>query len=133
MANKSNGRKTKNKGGRPVTFNEDIVKKLEEVFSLDGTVSEACFYAGISRETYYNHVKESSELYDRFESLRNKPVLSARKEVISAFTKNPELALKYLERKKKSEFAPKTEVDLNGTLTIGELLDQAEGKPVKKK
>jgi hypothetical protein len=49
--------------GRPVEFTADVVKKLEEAFSIDATVEEACFYANISRQTYYNNVMEISEKY----------------------------------------------------------------------
>lgn len=102
--------------GRPKEWGDEIVKKLEEVFAMDGTVSEACFYAGISRQLYYTYVKEDApagsserDLYDRFEALREKPVLKARQTIMKSLD-IPETAKWYLERKKKSEFANRTEL-----------------------
>ena len=62
---------------------DDItVKKLEEAFAMDCTVGEACLFAGISRQTYYTWIKENPELLDRFEHLRETPVLKARSTII---------------------------------------------------
>lgn len=89
-------------------LSDEIVHKLEEVFAIDGTVEEACFYAGIGRSTYYEWIKENPELADRFEALRNKPVLKARETVIKSIN-TPEGARWYLERKRKAEFGARAE------------------------
>lgn len=94
---------------RPSEMTETIVKKLEEAFSLDCSVWEACFYANISRQTYYNRLENEPELVDRFAALREKPVLLARQTVVKAVKENPDIALKYLERKRKDEFSTRTE------------------------
>jgi hypothetical protein len=99
----------KKKIGRPPKFTDEIVNKLEEVFALDGTIGEACFYAGISRTAYYNWIEENPELVDRFDALRENPVLKARRSVIDGLV-DPEFALKYLERKKKGEFSVRQEI-----------------------
>ena len=95
--------------GRPPKFTDEVVNKLEEVFSLDGTVGEACFYAGISRQTYYDWIKENPDLVDRFDALRENPILKARRSVVNGLI-DPEFALKYLERKRKAEFSPRQEI-----------------------
>lgn len=101
---------------RPQEWNDEIVRKLEEVFALDGTVSEACFYAGISRPTYYTYVNEKAEdgtpekeLFNRFESLRERPILKARQTIVKSLDE-PDNAKWYLERKRKNEFAQRSEV-----------------------
>lgn len=86
------------------------VKKLEEVFALDGTVEEACFYADISKQTYYNWLEKNPELVDRFEALRQTPILKARKTVVRALS-NPNIAMSYLERKRKAEFSVRQEIE----------------------
>lgn len=106
--------------------NRDIViAKLEEAAAIDASVDEMCFYADISRDSFYRYWNAHPEFRHRIEQLRNKPVLLARQEFIKGITGNPEIAIKYLERKKKDEFSPKSEVDLN-IKTIKELLDEAE-------
>lgn len=99
----------KDKGGRPTVMNEATVNKLEEVFSLDGTVEEACFYADISRQTYYDYLKRYPEYIDRVDALRQKPVLKARQAVVRGLD-SFDNGLKYLERKKKLEFSTRTEL-----------------------
>ena len=87
----------------------DVVNKLKEVFAIDGTIEEACFYAGISRQTYYDWIKKNKELFDEFQALRERPVLKARQTVVKSLD-NPDYAFKYLERKKKDEFSPRQEL-----------------------
>jgi hypothetical protein len=98
------------KGGRPSEMTGEKVKKLEEVFALDGTVEEACFYADISKQTYYNWLEKNPELVDRFEALRQTPILKARKTVVRALS-NPNIAMSYLERKRKAEFSVRQEIE----------------------
>lgn len=113
--------------GRPTKMTPEVVTKLEEVFALDGTVEEACFYAGISRNAYYEWVKAKPELNDRFEELRQRPFLKARQTIVKNLDQ-PEHAKWYMERKKKIEFAGRTEMtgaegkDLGDSLTDEEKL-----------
>lgn len=96
--------------GRPPKFTKEVVSKLEYVFAIDGSVEEACLYAGISRQTYYEHVNENPALDDRFEELRFKPVLKARETVNKRMTESYQNSMDYLARKRKKEFAPRQEV-----------------------
>lgn len=113
---------TKHPGGRPPEF-EDVVNKLEEAFAIDASIEEACFYANISRQSYYNNVKDGSELFDRFQALRNKPVLKARQTVVKSLD-DPNHAFKYLERKKKKEFGPSME--LEGSIEVSKIISVDE-------
>lgn len=99
-----------NNVGRPTKMTEETLKKLDEAFLLGCTDEEACFYADISHQTLYNYQKDNVEYVERKEALKQNPFLLARTSVIDGFKKNPELALKYLERKKKNEFSLRTEV-----------------------
>lgn len=87
----------------------ETIRKLEYVFSIDGTVLEACYFAGISQDTFYRWVREFPELSEKFNILRQNPVLKARQAVVGALD-NPEYAFKYLERKMKKEFSLRTEL-----------------------
>ena len=93
----------KNKGGRPPKSTPMTLKKLEEAFAIDATIEEACFYADISPQTYYEWVKKNPKLNERFKALRNTPVLLARRTVVGAL-KQPSVAFEYLKRKKRKEF-----------------------------
>lgn len=101
--------------------NPMTVKKLKEAFALDCSISEACYYAEISRQSYYDLIEYKPALLDEFNRLREKPVLLARQVLIQGIVwsknkdwkqltpPNAELALKYLERKRKAEFSTRVE------------------------
>jgi len=88
---------------------EDTIRKLEEAFSIDASVKEACYYADISTDTFYRWIKEYPKLSYKLERLREKPVLKARQTVVRSLDQ-PDYAFKYLERKKKDEFSPRQEL-----------------------
>lgn len=98
--------------GRPTKRTVELVGKLEYAFALGCSVTEACLYAGISRDTYYEWCKADTKLSDRMEELRESPILIARETVIKGIKRDPDLALKFLERRKKDEFSTKTENDI---------------------
>lgn len=96
-----------------------IVRKLEQAFSIGCTVSEACVYADISRNTYYRWIENNETLKDRFEALLEKPSLKARQTVVNGLG-DVDVAKWYLERKVKKEFSTRQEVTGEG------------GKPIRK-
>lgn len=95
--------------GRPTLMTENTLQKLEEAFLLGCTDEEACFYADIGKSTLYNYQNDHPEFVERKEQLKNNPIFLARKSVIEGFS-NHELALKFLERKKKDEFSLRQEL-----------------------
>lgn len=96
------------KTGRPTKITAEVRKKIEEGAALDATVEEICFYAGISRDTYYKLMKKEPVFSDRIEALRQRPILRARRAVVQSLD-DPDFAFKYLERKRKGEFALRRE------------------------
>jgi hypothetical protein len=96
--------------GRPTVFTEQLLQKLEEAFLLGCTDEEACLFADIAPSSLYNYQKDRPEFLERKNVLKNNPVLKARTEVVNGFKGNPDLALKFLERKKKDEFSLRTEL-----------------------
>lgn len=102
----------KHAGGRPIKFDNLTIKKLEEAFAVGCSIPEACLYADITIPTFYNWKKKNEQLFNRFELLREKPIILARQTVINKMKEDGHLALKYLERKKKDEFSLRTETDI---------------------
>lgn len=43
--------------GRPTVMNFQIITKLADAIQHSENISDACSYAGISRDTYYRHLK----------------------------------------------------------------------------
>jgi hypothetical protein len=91
---------------------EDIVvAQLCEVWGLGGSDSEAAYFADIGKSTLSRYLKAHPEVEQRKDRLKEKPILEARTTLSKAIKEgHADLALKYLERKKKDEFSERKEV-----------------------
>lgn len=96
--------------GRPTIMSEAVIKKLEEAFLVGASDLEACFYANISHQTLYNYQNANPEFVERKRLLKQKPVLLARQTVVQKISTDGKLALKFLERKRRKEFAIRHEL-----------------------
>ncbi len=45
--------------GRPTKVNYTVISKLEDALRHGASVTEACSFAGISRDTYYRHLRNN--------------------------------------------------------------------------
>lgn len=112
--------------GRPTIMTPELVNKLEMAFSMGCTDLEACLFANISKQTLYNYQEKHPGFVDRKEMLKQKLVLKARTVIAEALNKKDENTAKwYLERKRKDEFSPKadTEINLNIKQALVEFVD----------
>ncbi len=91
----------------------EILQKLEVAFSIDCNIVEACLYAGISQRTYYYWMERNPDLLQRFESLRNRPMLKARQTIMDSLG-DPKYASQYAAAKRPDEYSPKNKVELSG-------------------
>lgn len=94
---------------RPTVMDKDTIYKLEEAFSMGCSDWEACLHAWIWKSTLYKYQTENPEFIERKELLKEHTIKLARQTVVKALENNPDIALKYLERKKKDEFSTRTE------------------------
>jgi hypothetical protein len=111
-------KKGKNKGGRPTKLLPEVVQKLKESFAIDASVEEACYYAEISVQTYYNWIKEDPKLFEEFERLRQKPVLAARMEVVKGIAGDKHFSFGYLRSKRPQEFGDKLKLEHSGSVSL---------------
>ena len=109
--------------GRPKAITEIKVRKLEEAFALGCTDVEACLFADVKSRTLYDYLKAHPDFSQRKAELKKTPVLLARTMVVKDIQTDSALALKFLERRQKSEFAPLTRTELSGRVKI-ELTDE---------
>lgn len=96
--------------GRKTKLTPELVSKLEECAQLRATVSESCFYAGISRDSYYKWMKKYPELSDRLEELREKPFLKARQTIVNGLA-DTAVAFKFLEKEKPEDYAERLKIE----------------------
>ena len=109
-----------NEDGKYTKMDDLTVKKLEEAFAIDSSIEEACFYAGITRQTYYNWIDKNEAMKERFDGLRQKPFLKARQTIINNLD-SPKYALAYMERKRPDEFGNRANINLTNIQTDEEL------------
>lgn len=96
--------------GRPTLMTDEKVKELEWYFSRGATDLEACFLAGISKQTLYNYQDKNPEFVDRKEALKNMPKYKAKVNIVREIEKGDKETSKwYLERKDR-EFKNKTDI-----------------------
>ena len=96
--------------GRPTDFTPETVSKLEQAFAIDCSVEEACSYAEISRQTFYEWINKNKEFSDKIEQLREKPVLKARQTAVQKLGESYTNAMDYLKRKRRREFGDSTDI-----------------------
>lgn len=70
--------------GRPQKVDYTIMSKLEDALQYGATVSEACYYAGISRDTFYRYFKHEEVFAQKMEAARNKLLTMAKANVANA-------------------------------------------------
>lgn len=114
----------------PSKLTEAVLSKLDYAFGIGCSDREACLYADIAPPTLYRWYKEHPELKERFDLFKEQPILRARETVNIAIKVDPDLAMKYLERRKKDEFSLRSELtgkdgkDLPTPILGGKSLDE---------
>ncbi|QQR54890.1 hypothetical protein IPG41_06980 [Candidatus Peregrinibacteria bacterium] len=97
------------KCGRPLFDGKNeklVLSKLDEAFAHCLSDKDAALYAGISPSAYYRLIEKQPEIRERKERLRLEVNMALRKVVIEHAKKDPQMALKLLERMQPLEFAP---------------------------
>ena len=69
------------KVGRPSVFTDSVVNKLEQAFAIGANDTQACSYAGISRQTFYVKLKADPVFRDKIEAQKEKLALKAKEQL----------------------------------------------------
>ncbi len=111
-----------------------VLLLLRQAWSLDCPDSEAAALAGISPSALSEYLSRNPIIAEEKEALKQKPFLSARNTILKCIAGGDgDLALKYMERKKRREFATLAQVELGEQgafrdLSDAELAQIAAGK-----
>lgn len=85
------------------------VAKLKPYLEKGATVHDACISAGIPYRTVKDYMADREDVRQKIKEFENLSIWEARKCLSKGVKKDPALALKYLERKRKNEFSTKIE------------------------
>jgi len=106
---------SENKGGRPTVMTPEVLKMLKEAFSIGGDITEACAYAEISRDAYYDYIKKNPEFSDKVELWQSKPILLSRQTMMTSIKGgNTQDAKWMLEKKRAKEFRNNKDITSDG-------------------
>ena len=56
--------------GRPNKVNYTVMSKLEDALRYGASITEACTYAGISRDTFYRHFRTEQIFAEKMKTAR---------------------------------------------------------------
>ena len=98
-----------NEIGRPV-FNgkneSEVVAKLQLALSIGANIKGACFYTGISTDSYYRYCRHNHEFRNRIGLLRQIPMLLCEIQLFKAIMSGDLKTIRwYAERKAPSEYS----------------------------
>lgn len=97
--------------GIPVDI-EKYLTNIQPYLEVGCTLHEACLHAVTPYTTVIDYVNKDDEVRNKIERMQNVPILKARESLLGGIETSPELALKFLERKKKDEFSLRNETDI---------------------
>jgi len=111
-----------------------VLQKLEQAWAMGCPDVEAAAYADVSHAALSDFLKRNPAIADRKARLLQKPFLAARNAILKKISEgDADLALRYMERKKKAEFSTLQQVEVSEqapyrSLTDEQLAQIASGK-----
>ncbi len=95
-----------NTHGRPSSMTVSVVSKLEEALRAGKTIKMACYLSGISRETYYKHMRADEGFSDKMGAAQSWIENTARSRIAKAIIEGDLNSSKWwLEKRVGSEFS----------------------------
>lgn len=101
------------KGGRPTKYTPAVIGKLEIALNNGYNIVEACQYANIHPDTYYDWLKTYPEFSDKMEIAKAMPNRKAKEVIAQAINAGDTNAAKYWLDRRDPEFKQKGELDVN--------------------
>ena len=110
-------KKEAEKTGRPTAMTEATIGKLKEGFAQGFSVRNACIWADINQDTYFEYCKKHPNFSDQCKTLQQKPLIKSILVINKALNEGDVSTAKwYAERKAKEEFSLKTETEHMGEI-----------------
>lgn len=102
--------------GKPTVMTDETLLILKECFLMGCSDAEACLKAEVGTSTLYKYQDEHPEYVEKKFLWKKNATYIARKTVFNELPLNPDMAMKYLERKEKAEFSTASKIEQETTL-----------------
>jgi hypothetical protein len=97
--------------GRPTVMTEATIGKLKEGFAQGFSVRNACIWADINQDTYFEYCKKHPKFSEQCKTLQQKPLIKSILVINKALNDGDVSTAKwYAERKAKDEFSLRQEL-----------------------
>lgn len=106
------------------TLTETELQKLEEIFMVNGSDEDACFYAGISPRKLYYYQEQNPDYLQRKKALKNMPKLKAKKVLSEALDKRDKDIAKFILERTDREYSTKQKVEVDNRRPIIEVYSE---------
>lgn len=104
-------KKEAEKNGRPTVMTPETIRKIKEGFSQGFSVRNACIWADISQDTYFEYCKKHPNFSEQCKTLQQKPLIKSILVINKALNEGDVSTAKwYAERKAKDEFSLRQEI-----------------------
>jgi len=107
--------------GRPTVFTEDVIEKLEQIFRIDWTVSEACNYAWIDQSTYHLQMNSNHKFFNRMTQAQEYPFTLARKWLFKNVQKEDMRAIETFLKRRDVRYKDKWELEHSWELNLTDI------------
>lgn len=115
--------------GRPLSITDEVVKKLESILKIGGTIEEACSYSLISKPTYYAKLNSDEDFFTRMEASKYYADIKAKNLVVDAIVEDKDLATaKWWLEKRQFKEGPvvATQVNIGGDMSLEFITDASK-------
>ena len=103
-----------NRVGRPTVMTNDVIAKLELAYTAGANNTQACDFAGISQDAFYDYIKKYPEFSDKIERWTQRLKLGAKMNVKNAIDDGDKDMSKWYLEKTDNGFNPKQKQELTG-------------------
>lgn len=126
MAKRKPKKQHKKPGPKPKVTPE-IQDMLIRAFGNGLNDKEACCYANLPESTFYDFIKKNAGFSELKESLKQKPLVQAKINILEAIkNKDIQTTKWYLEKKNREEFGDKREIEHSGNISFTTLIEDIE-------
>lgn len=101
--------------GRPQAITPEKLRGFEEALCWGWSIRNSCDFAGIAQRTFFDYLKRHPEFRSRIELLREKPALSAKRNIAERLEQGDIALSRWFLERRDPEYASTKKIDLRAS------------------